>query len=168
MADFLAAYGASGAYLIGALLLVVVLRRAMRTTEVALRGKLFVVALAGVFAVLGLGPYVGLGDLRTRALEAADAHPEAALGFAVSAGLMLLAIVAFVVIRFWIRTLIRIALAAIFAGAVALWCAARFYWLDRLDGLFGTTLGAAAWSAVLEGTLVGALVVLALWILRPR
>lgn len=160
----------AAACLLGAIAMLAGLRSALHRTELALRDKLVVVLAAGGLATAGIGSQLvsDPGRLASHAADAAADHPLALAGVVFAAALAFVAAVLVWWIRYWVRTMVRLAMLAGFLGLVGAWVLARFFLVGFLDGWTGTSLGEAGWRAVFDGAGVTTIVLGVLFLLRAR
>lgn len=160
----------AAACLLGAIAMLAGLRSALHRTELALRDKLVVVLAAGGLATAGIGPQLvsDPGRLASHAADAASAHPLALAGAVFVGALAFVAVVLVWWVRYWVRTMLRLAMLCGFLVLVAGWCVARFLLVGWLDGWTGTALGEEGWRAVFDGAGVTTLVLGVMFLLRAR
>lgn len=163
-------WATTAACLAGALVLLAGLRRAARRAEVAIRDRLFVLLAAAGVAAAGLTPALQASPeaLASEASSIYAEHPYTLAGIlaAVAIAFVISAVVWWV--RFWVKTMLRLAMLGAFLLAVLLFAIARLALVPHFDGLFGTSLGVGAWSALLDGGGVAAIVIVVLSLLGVR
>ena len=160
----------AAACLIGAIAILAGLRSALHRTELALRDKLVVVLAAGGLATAGIAPQlIDRPDRMVSSVaDAAADHPLAIAGGVFAIALAFSAAVVVWWVRYWVRTMIRLAMLCAFLATLAVWCLARFLLAGFFDAWAGTALGEEGWRAILDGGGVATIVLTVLWLLRAR
>ncbi|MBX7193054.1 MAG: hypothetical protein K1X94_13390 [Sandaracinaceae bacterium] len=160
----------AAACLLGAIAMLAGLRSALHRTELALRDKLVVVLAAGGLATAGIAPQLlsRPDQMASTVAGIASDHPLAIAGAVFAVALGFVAIVLAWWVRYWVRTMIRMAMLGAFLLTIAAWCLARFLLVGFFDGWSGAHLGAEGWRAILDGGGVASLVLGVLWLLRAR
>lgn len=160
----------AAACLLGAIAILAGLRSALHRTELALRDKLVVVLAAGGLATAGIAPQLASdpGALASGVAGVASEHPLAIAGAVFAIALAFVAAVLVWWVRYWVRTMIRLAMLGVFLAVLATWALARFLLVGFFDAWTGAHLGPAGWQTVLDGAGVATIVLTVLWLLRAR
>ena len=160
----------AAACLLGAIAMLAGLRSALHRTELALRDKLVVVLAAGGLATAGIGSQLvsDPGRLVSHAADAASDHPLALAGAVFVGALVFVVSLLVWWVRYWVRTMMRLAMLGGFLALVVLWCVARFLLVGWLDAWTGASLGEPGWRAVFDGAGIATIVLGVLFLLRSR